>query len=276
MTALSALRYGTATLEVASWSPSGDARDDIEIVLLHEGLGCVAMWKQFPQLLADRLGIRVVAYSRAGYGGSSSIEMPRPLDYMQQEADEVLPNLLASLAPNTRVILGHSDGATIALAYAGSHNDQLLAGVIAIAPHVITEEITIASIQAAKDDFEHGDLAKRLARYHGSNLSTAFWGWNNVWLDPKFRSFSILDRLDEITAPVLAIQGTEDRYGSMAQLELIQERVPSAVIATIDSANHSPHLTHPELVIAHVEHFFERSLGMAATTKGLIDHESGS
>jgi pimeloyl-ACP methyl ester carboxylesterase len=225
------------------------------------------MWKQFPQQLADRLGVRVVAYSRAGYGGSSSVELPRPLDYMQREADEVLPSLLAKLSTKPRVILGHSDGATIALAYAGSHRDPLLAGVVAIAPHVITEDVTIASIEHAKYDFQQGDLAQRLTRYHGANLSTAFWGWNDVWLEPDFRDFSILDRLDSIDVPLLAMQGTEDSYGSMAQLELIQSRVPSAIIAPVDGADHSPHLTHPDDVIHQLENFFEHDLCIPHPTR---------
>jgi pimeloyl-ACP methyl ester carboxylesterase len=227
------------------------------------------MWKQFPQQLADHLGVRVVAYSRAGYGGSSSVKLPRPLDYMQQEADEVLPSLLTKLSPRPKVILGHSDGATIALAYAGSHRDRLLAGVVAIAPHVITEDVTIASIQDAKDDFQQGNLAQRLTRYHGTNLTTAFWGWNDVWLDPEFRTFSILDRLDTISVPLLAIQGTEDRYGSMIQLELIQARNPSASIALIDGANHSPHLTHPYHVITQLENFFERNPSSTSPARGV-------
>ncbi|WP_276946945.1 alpha/beta fold hydrolase [Ferrimicrobium acidiphilum] len=266
MSTLSTLHHDTATLEVAGWMPNGELRGDLEIVLLHEGLGCVAMWKQFPQQLADRIGVRVVAYSRAGYGGSSSVELPRPLDYMQREADEVLPSLLAKLSPRPRVIVGHSDGATIALAYAGSHRDELLAGVVAIAPHVITEDVTIASIERAKYDFLQGDLAQRLARYHGANLSTAFWGWNDVWLDPDFRTFSILDRLDNIDIPLLVIQGTEDNYGSMTQLELIQSRVPSAVIAPIDGANHSPHLSHPNYVMSRLENFFEREICVPSST----------
>ncbi len=256
MTPISHLRLGPTTLEVASWAPPAQAeRLGPTVVLLHEGLGCVAMWKHFGSRLAERLGLRVVAYSRAGYGGSDTIDLPRPLDYMLSEADHTLPRLLDRLCPGPRLLLGHSDGATIALAYAGVHHDPLLAGIIAIAPHVIVEEMTLTAIRRAKADFVHGDLAKKLARYHGSNLTTAFWGWNDVWLDPGFRTFSILDRLPDIKVPILALQGDADPYGSRAQLELIAAQCEQVDIAYIQGAGHAPHLSDPEEVLARIGNF---------------------
>nr|WP_298212296.1 alpha/beta hydrolase [Ferrimicrobium sp.] len=258
MKAVFTIQHHASTLEVARWSPSLKTLPGPKILLLHEGLGCVAMWKDFGQQLADRLKVPVIAYSRAGYGASSPIELPRPLDYMQREADQVLPDLLEELCDGPRLLLGHSDGATIALAYAGSQRDPLLLGVIAIAPHVVVEDITIASIQQARAKFTTGSLAEKLARYHQSNLTTAFWGWNDVWLDPAFRTFSILDRLHAIDVPILALQGTEDAYGTGTQLELIATSAAPTTITLVEGANHSPHLTHTEQVLTAIERFLDK------------------
>ncbi|WP_298334667.1 alpha/beta hydrolase [Ferrimicrobium sp.] len=255
MRTTSTIQHLAATLEVAHWSPNLESRDGPTIFLLHEGLGCVEMWKDFPQRLADRLRLPVIAYSRAGYGGSSTIDLPRSLDYMQREADEVLPDLLQALCGGPRVLLGHSDGASIALAYAGAQQDPLLTSVVVIAPHVVVEAIAIAAIQGAKEQFTAGALAAKLARYHRSNLSSAFWGWNDAWLDPDFRTFSILDRLDTIDVPVLALQGTEDEYGTSMQLELIASRVAETTLTLIREAKHSPHLTHTDRVLDAIECF---------------------
>ncbi|MCL5973688.1 MAG: alpha/beta fold hydrolase [Ferrimicrobium sp.] len=253
--AVSFARIDTKDLEVVRWSPSSEVHSDLTAVLLHEGLGCVAMWKDFGYYLAENLGIPVLAYSRAGYGRSGPIELPRPLTYMEQEADRNLPPFLNKLCPGRRLLLGHSDGATIALAYAGTSHDPLLAGVIAIAPHVIVEELTLESIRQAKRDFQEGVLAEKLSRYHGANLDTAFWGWNDAWLDPGFRSFSILERLETITVPVLAIQGDLDPYGTTKQLELIASRCERTSTALIKNARHAPHLSHAQEVLTHVRRF---------------------
>ena len=189
------------------------------LVLLHEGLGCVEMWRDFPARLAERTGYGVLVYSRAGYGKSDPVSLPRPLTYMHEEALNVLPQVLDQAGVRKTVLVGHSDGASIATIYAGGRQDFRVRGIALMAPHFFVEQVGIESIVAAKKAYEKGNLRERLARYH-RDVDTAFWGWNRAWLDPKFRNWRIDEYLRDVRVPILIIQGEDDEYGTKAQLDL--------------------------------------------------------
>lgn len=209
------------------------------IVLLHEGLGSVAMWKDFPEYLAAATGRTIVAYSRAGYGRSSRLEAPREPEYMHREAQQVLPALLAALALERPILFGHSDGASIALIYAGTFPDAATALVLE-APHLFVEDVSIGSIAAAKTAWETTALRDRLARYH-EDVDGAFRGWNDIWLDARFRYWNIEEYADRVRCPVLAIQGDADEYGTLEQLRRLRARIPAAQTLVLPGARHSPH-----------------------------------
>lgn len=241
------------------------------LVLLHEGLGCVAMWRDFPEKLAQATGCGVFAYSRAGYGGSDPIELPRPLDYMEHEAQRVLPEVLAAAGIDAPVLLGHSDGGSIALMYAAhaASRPDLPAcrGLVLAAPHVFCEDVSVQSIARARDAYEHGDLRARLQRHHQDNVDVAFWGWNRAWLDPGFRTWNIERFLPGVCAPVLLIQGTEDEYGTAAQLRAI-ERGTAAMVEThlLAGCGHAPHRDQPAQLLALIADFVAR-LGRVSSTR---------
>lgn len=224
------------------------------VVMLHEGLGAAGHWRDLPATLAAATGATVIAYSRAGYGGSSPLPdgvdprgprrgLRRP-DFMHREADDVLPALLDALDVSRPVLLGHSDGGSIALLHARRHP---VAAVIAIAPHVFVEPCSIAAITAAREAYLHGDLRARLARHH-ADVDGAFWGWNDVWLSDGFRAWDIVADLTTVTAPVLAIQGDADPYGTMAQVEAIARACPRTALLPIAGAGHAPHRDRPDQV----------------------------
>ena len=229
------------------------------LVFLHEGLGSVAMWKDFPQRLCTALNCGGLVYSRPGYGRST----PRPADealepdFMHRQAFEVLPALLLALDIDAEVqppwLLGHSDGGSIALLYAARHSAQL-AGVVVLAPHICVEAISVASIEQAADAYTEGDLRQRLAAYH-DDPDSAFWGWNRAWLAPQFRDWSIAAELSTITCPLLAVQGMDDVYGTLAQIRGIAERAPQTRLLELASCGHSPHRDQPEALIAAVADF---------------------
>jgi pimeloyl-ACP methyl ester carboxylesterase len=250
------------SLEAAWWGPP-PARA-ASIVLLHEGLGAVAMWRDFPPRLAAATGCGVFAWSRFGYGRSDPQPLPRPVSYMHEEAREVLPRVLDAAGVGRAVLLGHSDGASIAAIYAGTVPDPRVCGLILIAPHFFVEEQTIASIAAARAAFAKTDLRARLARYH-ADPDNAFRGWNDAWLDPAFRDWRIDDLLPDIRVPMLVLQGAADEYGSAAQLS-VARRMASCSLETllIDRANHAPHLSAPEIVLDAVTRFTGRVFGAAA------------
>jgi pimeloyl-ACP methyl ester carboxylesterase len=230
--------------------------------MLHEGLGSVALWKDFPARLAQRTGAHVIAYSRFGYGHSDSPERPYgALEMHEHEAIKVLPELLRSLDIQRPLLLGHSDGASIALIFAGTHPDDV-AGVVALAPHVFVEDMCLESIRNARQTYLSTDLAQKLARYH-ANPDSAFWLWNNVWLDPAFKAWNIERYLANITCPLLAIQGYEDEYGTMEQLDRIARGVPRAQQLRLEDCHHSPHRDQPDAVLAAVGSFAQPVLGRA-------------
>ena len=242
-------------LEAICYGPAPS--DAPTIVMLHEGLGCVALWREFPQQIAAETGLGVFIYSRAGYGASDPVELPRPLDYMTREAD-VLGNVLNSTGFQSGILLGHSDGASIAAIYAGSREDFRIRGLVLMAPHFFTEDTGIASIEAARVAYEKDDLRQRLSKYH-RDVDNAFLGWNGAWLDPEFRNWNVADVIDYWRIPVLAIQGLEDQYGTLAQINEIETRSYAPVdVEIIDGCKHSPHLEATDRTIAAVSEFVER------------------
>jgi pimeloyl-ACP methyl ester carboxylesterase len=232
------------------------------LVLLHEGLGSVAMWKEFVQQLAERTGYGVLVYSRLGYGQSDPVDLPRPLTYMHREAREILPAVLDQAAVRKVILVGHSDGASIATIYAGSRQDFRVRGLVLIAPHFFVEEISVRSIAAAKDAYERGDLRPRLAKYH-RDVDAAFWGWNQAWLDPQFRDWRIDEYLAYIRVPILIVQGEDDQYGTPAQVAVAERETYCPVeVRLLAGAGHSPQVDRPEETLAAIGEFVTRVLAV--------------
>jgi pimeloyl-ACP methyl ester carboxylesterase len=228
------------------------------IVMLHEGLGCVELWRDFPAKLAAATGWGVFAYSRAGYGLSDPVDLPRPLDYMTREANISLPQALEAAGFQRGILLGHSDGASIAAIYAGEVVDSRLLGLVLMAPHLFTEEPGLASIAAARAAYEGGDLRAKLAKYH-RNVDNAFRGWNDAWLDPGFKSWNIADSIDRWQVPALLIQGSDDQYGTLAQIRAIEARSPRPVVTEIlPACRHSPQTDRPQATLDAILKFCAR------------------
>jgi pimeloyl-ACP methyl ester carboxylesterase len=219
------------TLEAVCYGPPPGTAPTI--VMLHEGLGCVALWRDFPERLAKATGFGVFAWSRAGYGQSDPVELPRPLDYMSREALEKLPGVLEAVGFRYGILLGHSDGASIAAIYAGSIEDFRVRGLVLIAPHFFTEPSGLAAIAQAKVAYEKGDLRARLAKYHRD--------------------------VDYLRIPVLAIQGADDQYGTLAQIGELEKRIYSPLdVAILPGCRHSPHLEQPDRVLAAISEYCAR------------------
>ena len=221
-----------------------------DLVFLHEGLGSRAMWRDFPPKLCAALGMRGLVYSRPGYGKSTPREPEERWepDFMHRQAHEVLPALLDALAIREPVWLyGHSDGGSIALLFAAKFPGRV-AGVIAAAPHIMVEPLSVESIEKTRLAYLETDLRDKLARYH-DDVDSAFWGWNDIWLHPPFREWSIEREIEAIRAPVLAIQGIDDEYGTLEQIRGIQRRVPHAKLLELPACGHSPHRDQPGAVI---------------------------
>jgi pimeloyl-ACP methyl ester carboxylesterase len=208
------------------------------LLFLHEGLGSVAMWRDFPARLAAATGSPALVYSRFGYGGSDGRAAPYAPDYMHREALEVLPGLIAALGLASPILVGHSDGASIALIHAGMGG--AVRALVLEAPHVFVEDVTVAAISAAKDAFDKGDLKRRLARYH-VDVESAFRGWNEAWLSPPFRDWNIEAVLPAIACPVLLVQGADDPYGSLAQLDAIERGLGGMHRRVVLPCGHAPH-----------------------------------
>lgn len=250
------INVGGFSLEIRCFGPAPDNAPTL--ILLHEGLGCVALWRDFPEQLAEHTGCGVLVYSRAGYGTSDPAVLPRPLDYMTREATECLPHLISDTQINKAILLGHSDGASIAAIYAGTQQDHSLCGIILIAPHFFTEPEGLASIEQAKIAFEETDLREKLSKYH-KDADNAFRGWNDAWLDPDFECWDITDVIDYIRVPILAIQGEDDQYGTLAQLNVVSVRSYAPVDQLVLSGcQHAPHLEAPEPVLKSVTEFVQR------------------
>jgi pimeloyl-ACP methyl ester carboxylesterase len=287
-----AVREGT--LETASWGPGpGEAPT---LVLLHEGLGCVELWRDVPERLAAATGWGVFAYSRFGYGRSDLTTLPRPMAYMQQEAVTILPQVLHAAGIEQAVLVGHSDGGSIAAVYAGigamagegrpPTSDDIAAGkgmvdgatpgrdttapahgrgrlphligLITVAAHFFVEEVNLASIRQIRDAYETGNLRDRMARYH-RDVDVAFRGWNDAWLDPRFRDFDITGFLPGIRVPSLGLQGSDDPYGTDEQLRAFRANVSAPIeIELIPGARHAPHLEAKEHTLAVINRFISR------------------
>ena len=240
-------------LETAWWGPRPS--DAPTLVLLHEGLGCVALWRDLPERLAAATGCGVFAYSRFGYGASDPNEPPWPVSYMHDEALTVLPRVLDAAGIGRCVLVGHSDGGSIAAIHAGGAKDPRLAGIVTIAAHFFVEDLNIASIEKIRVEYETGGLRDRLARYH-TRPDAAFLGWNGAWLDPRFRAFDLTNYLADIAVPVLALQGAEDPYGTEAQLDCLVRHVAAPLDKRlIAGAKHAPHLEAKDETIAAIAAF---------------------
>ena len=253
-------------LEIQTLQPES-AHDRPTLVFLHEGLGSVALWRDWPTQLCARLGMAGLVYSRQGYGQSDptpDVRGPSRAengqrhgrllpDYMHREALEVLPALLQTLGIRRPVLVGHSDGGTIALIHASQHP---VAGCIVMAPHVMVEDISVQAITAAREAYENGPLRPRLAPFH-AHVDCAFWQWNDVWLSDAFRAFDIRSELHSIRAPLLAIQGEDDPYGTLAQIDDIAQAVPHAQLLKLPQCGHSPHRDQPEAVAQGIAAFIQ-------------------
>ena len=301
------LKIGDKQLEYA-WHGRGPAKAPT-LVFLHEGLGCVAMWRNFPERLANATGCGALVYSRAGYGQSDPSELPRPVRFMHDEALVTLTQVLDAFAIREAVLVGHSDGGSIAIIHAGGmstgnshHGDPqstenqpelspktLIRGLILEAPHVLVEEVGLESIRAIAEEYrtaivtvpssERASLGRdagrvlanrpedagalsllkqRLARYHGKNVDETFWGWNDVWLNPEFRSWNIEEFLPQITVPVLLIQGQDDQYGTLAQVKAIEAGCQAPVrTVLLPDCGHSPHIDQPARALEAMREFVE-------------------
>jgi pimeloyl-ACP methyl ester carboxylesterase len=240
-------------LEAASCGPPPDEAPTI--VMLHEGLGCAALWRDFPQKLAAATSHGVFAYSRAGYGGSDPVPLPRPLDYMSREARDSLPAVLDAIGLRRGILLGHSDGASIAAIYAGEAADEQIEGLVLIAPHLFTEPGGLASIAKARQAYETGDLRSRLAKYH-ANVDIAFRGWNGAWLDPGFKAWTIEEAVGRWRVPALVIQGADDQYGTLKQVRAIERCSPAPVTSLIlEACRHSPQIDQPQATLDAIARF---------------------
>ncbi|MBO0755313.1 MAG: alpha/beta hydrolase [Bradyrhizobiaceae bacterium] len=230
------------------------------LVMLHEGLGSAGQWGDFPERLAAATGAGIFVYSRAGYGRSSPVSLPRPLTYMHNEALEVLPKLLDTIGFRRGLLVGHSDGASIATIYAGSVQDHRVRGLALMAPHFFVEDGGIAAIAQAREAYETTDLREKLKRWH-ADVDNAFRGWNDAWLDPEFRNWDISEMLAYIRVPVLIVQGEDDQYGTDRQIEVAQEECYCPVeTALFPNVRHSPHKDAPERALTVIAGFVNRLL----------------
>ncbi|HHC07835.1 MAG TPA: alpha/beta hydrolase [Actinobacteria bacterium] len=242
------------TLEVRRW-PGDDAGP--ALLLLHEGLGCVELWRDVPELLREATGLEVVAYSRRGYGGSDPRPLPWPVEYMHDEA-ALLPDIVDALGLDRFFVIGHSDGASIAIIAAGRGDLEGLEGLVLLAPHVFAEPHGLAAIRRAGDAYRTGDLRRRLERYH-REVDVAFWGWHDAWTHPDFRRWNLEAFLPDLEVPVLLVQAEEDPYGTLAQLDAIEAGVSGPVDRLVlPGDDHAPHRAHPGLVVDRIARFVGR------------------
>ena len=246
-------------LEYGLWLPVHESSPSLlsaPWLLLHEGLGCVAIWKDFPAQLARKTSRPVYAYSRAGYGHSSRIILPRSPDFMEREAYEVLPEVVAKLALSSPLLLGHSDGGSIAL-LAASSGSTVLAGVVTLAAHVFNEPMCTETILKTGKLYREGPLRSALRNYHPEQVDNTFWGWHDVWLSEAFRHWNISDLLNGISVPTLALQGEEDTYGSVSQLRTIAARIPGAQSVLLPQCGHEIYRDQPLVLLETLANFIE-------------------
>lgn len=260
-TSFAQIRWADRPVRIEYQWVGADAPAAPVMVFLHEGLGSVSMWRQFPARLCRVLGCRGLVYSRPGYGQSTprAADEAWAPDFMHRQALHVLPALLAELGVAQPVwLFGHSDGGSIALIHAAQRPGHTL-GAIVLAPHILVEDISVQSIEQARQSYLNTDLRDKLARHH-ADPDSAFWGWNGIWLKEEFRDWSLQQELASITCPLLAVQGLDDAYGTLAQIRGIQRRVPHTELLELAGCGHSPHRDQADALIAHAHSFFLRHL----------------
>jgi pimeloyl-ACP methyl ester carboxylesterase len=244
------LEIGGRRLEVAELPGDPDVRP---LVLLHEGLGSVSAWREFPALLRDATGRRVILFSRFGHGRSDPPPEPRTPAFFHEEALEILPQILGRIGAEEPVLVGHSDGASIALVHAGTNPVR---GLVLLAPHVVVEDLTLAAIRETRERLETTDLRGRLARHH-DDPDITFRNWAGVWLDPAFRGWTLEQDAERVTCPILLVQGADDPYGTLDQLDRIEARVRGPVRRLVVPGGHSPHREAPEAVLREIARFVD-------------------
>lgn len=251
------LDAGGQSLEWARWGPDPDRRTPV-VVMLHEGLGCLALWRDFPERLVQVTGHPVFAYSRAGHGRSDLCDLPRPLDFMSREATVVLADVLDAIGGHPFILLGHSDGATIAAEYAGRVSDSRVRGIILMAPHFFTEDKGLAEIARTAASYDTTDLKDRMARYH-TDPEVTFRAWSAVWLNPEFKTWNVARVIDCWRISALVIQGADDQYGTAAQVTEAETRSQAPVdVALLQNCRHSPHLDQPAQTLVAISKFVAR------------------
>jgi pimeloyl-ACP methyl ester carboxylesterase len=253
------LIVGKNRLEIAWHGPGPEEAPTL--VFLHEGLGCVSLWRDFPAKLSAATGCGAFVYSRLGYGKSDPCELPRPLRFMHTEGLKVLPRVLAAAGIKECILVGHSDGGSIAIVYAGGTPAVPLRGLITEAAHVFCEQLSVDSIQFAKEQYENKDLRRQLSKYHGANTECAFRGWNDVWLHPDFMNWNIEEYLPGIKVPMLAIQGQDDQYGTGAQLTAIGRQAggsPETLMLPV--CRHTPHVEQEAATLNAMQAFIHNLL----------------
>lgn len=252
-TASGYLTIGDARLHYACLGPRPD--ECPTLVMLHEGLGSIELWRDFPAELQAATGLGVFLYSRQGYGRSTPVTLPRPFDYHVSEAVDVLPRVLDAIGLRRGLLVGHSDGATIAALHAAHVRDDRVAGIVLMAPHFFVEDVAVEGVKRALSAYEAGPLRARLARYH-DDVDGAFHGWNDTWRNPDFRNWSIEADLDRIVTPVLAIQGQGDEYGTLKQFDPLRDRVKGAFTELVfEDCGHIPFLDKPTETVAAITRF---------------------
>jgi pimeloyl-ACP methyl ester carboxylesterase len=245
-------------LEYRMIGPRPDAAPTV--VMLHEGLGCVGLWGTFPDRLAAATGTGVFVYSRAGYGRSSPAQLPRSVRFMDEEALDMLPRVLAAIGFKRGILFGHSDGASIATIYAGSVQDHRVRGLVLIAPHFFTEPMGLAAIRRTRDEFASGGLRDRLKRWH-DDVDGAFRSWVEPWLNPEFEKWDITEPLGYIRVPILIVQGASDEYGTLKQIEAAQDECFCPVeVKILPNARHSPQRDAVDVTVDAAAGFINRIL----------------
>jgi pimeloyl-ACP methyl ester carboxylesterase len=252
------ITVGETTLEGAWFGPKPQAAPTI--VMMHEGLGAVSTWRNFPERLAAATKTGVFVFSRAGYGRSSPAKLPRPVDYLRREAIDVVPKVLEAIGFRRGILLGHSDGASIAAIYAGSIQDHRVRGLVLIEPHFFVEEINLAAIRKLAGEFKTSEVRTRLARHH-DNVDATMQGWLDFWLNPEFAAFDMREELAYIRVPILIVKGENDPYGTIAQIRAAEEACYCPVESiVVPNARHAPHHDAPELTLAAIAAFINHIL----------------
>ena len=250
------LELGSGKIEIQWYNVEITNRPTL--VFMHEGLGCVRMWKEFPERISERTGCPSFVFSRFGYGNSDQCPTPWKINFMHSQALTLLPRILKQAGIKEYILIGHSDGGSIGIIFAGGLNSKGLKGLITLAAHVFCEQCSVDSIQQAKTNYEHQDLKKALKKYHGQNTDNAFRGWNNAWLNPNFINWNIEKYLKKIKVPMLAIQGKDDQYGTDKQIAAIESQVNNIESFLLDNCRHSPHFDQPETVLKIMTKFIHQ------------------